>query len=264
MLEDRILHSPASVTASPTSASRDAESNSYPAVLQHLLGEKFEVKNFGVSGRDVAEERRQTYWKENAFRMRPTSSLTSLSSSSAPTTRSRRTGRITCPGSPPTWAAMVDHFAALDSKPKIYLCLPAPFTKTQWGINEESVANEVIPAIRKVAAEKNSQSSTSTPRSRQTGMFRTTFTRCRWREADGRDCVAAIQIIALHKFYESRASTLLSDDCESCGARNCHCVLSLFSSAGCSPESRTPDPGIRQSPTRWMGRKPACLSSLLH
>jgi len=50
--------------------------------------------------------------------------------------------------------AMVELFAALESKPKIYLCLPVPVYKTQWGINEESVVGEVIPAIRKVAADK--------------------------------------------------------------------------------------------------------------
>jgi lysophospholipase L1-like esterase len=50
--------------------------------------------------------------------------------------------------------ALVDHFAAIDPAPKIYLCLPVPVYKTLSGINEESVSGEIIPAIKKVAAEK--------------------------------------------------------------------------------------------------------------
>ena len=41
--------------------------------------------------------------------------------------------------------------------PKIFLCLPVPVYKTQWGINEEIVAGEIIPIIKKVAAEKKAE-----------------------------------------------------------------------------------------------------------
>src|ERR1041384_7347597 len=43
------------------------ESNSYPAVLQHFLGNKFEVRNFGVSGATLLKKGDKPYWKEHAF-----------------------------------------------------------------------------------------------------------------------------------------------------------------------------------------------------
>ena len=130
------------------------ESNSYPAVLQHLLGETFEVKNFGVSGATLLKKGDKPYWKEKAFKnatdFKPHIVVIKLGTNDSKP--QNRTNYMS--GFAADLAAMVDHFTALDSKPKVYLCLPAPVYKTQWGINEESVANEVIPAIKKVAAEK--------------------------------------------------------------------------------------------------------------
>ncbi len=129
------------------------ESNSYPAVLQRLLGETFEVKNFGVSGATLLKKGDKPYWKERAFKsateFKPDIVIMKLGTNdSKPQNRTNLTEFAT------DLAAMVDHFANLGTKPKIYLCLPAPVYKTQWGINEESVASEIIPAIKKVAEEK--------------------------------------------------------------------------------------------------------------
>src|ERR1044072_7428681 len=43
------------------------ESNSYPAVLQRLLGEKYEVSNFGVSGATMLKRGDKPYWEMSAF-----------------------------------------------------------------------------------------------------------------------------------------------------------------------------------------------------
>src|ERR1041385_4099754 len=129
------------------------ESNSYPSVLQHLLGEKFEVKNFGASGATLLKKGDKPYWKEKVFKsatdLKPNIVVIKLGTNdSKPQNRTNITDFVTA------LAAMVEHFSALETKPRIYLCLPVPVYRTQWGINEDSVANEVIPAIRKVAAEK--------------------------------------------------------------------------------------------------------------
>jgi lysophospholipase L1-like esterase len=129
------------------------ESNSYPAVLQQLLGEKFEVKNFGISGVTLLKKGDKPYWNETAFTnatdFKPNIVVIKLGTNdSKPQNRTNITEFAT------DLAAMVDHFAALDGKPRIYLCLPVPVYKTQWGINEESVSAEVIPAIKQVAVKK--------------------------------------------------------------------------------------------------------------
>src|ERR1043166_2244805 len=129
------------------------ESNSYPSVLQHLLGEKFEVKNFGASGATLLKKGDKPYWKEKVFKnatdFKPNIVIIKLG-----TNDSKPQNRTNITDFASDLRAMVEHFAALESQPRIYLCLPVPVYKTQWGINEDSVANEVIPAIRKVAAEK--------------------------------------------------------------------------------------------------------------
>lgn len=131
------------------------ESNSYPAVLGKLLGDKYEVKNFGVSGATLLKQGDNPYWRQGAFKKaadsRPDIVVIKLGTNDTkPQNRTNHMSQFAA-----DLAAMVEHFAALESKPKIYLCLPVPVYKTQWGINEDSVAREVIPAIKKVAAEKN-------------------------------------------------------------------------------------------------------------
>jgi acyl-CoA thioesterase I len=129
------------------------ESNSYPAVLQRLLGGNFEVQNFGVSGATLLKKGDHPYWNEEAFKQ-ATAFKPNIVVIKLGTNDSKPQNRTNIAEFASDLRAMVDHFVALETKPRIYLCLPVPVFQTQWGINEESVANEVIPAIKKVAAEK--------------------------------------------------------------------------------------------------------------
>jgi acyl-CoA thioesterase-1 len=129
------------------------QSNSYPAVLQRLLGERFEVKNFGVSGATLLKKGDKPFWQMTAFTnasaFKPNIVVIKLG-----TNDSKPQNRTNIAEFAADLSAMVDHFAGLESKPKICLCLPVPVFKTLSGINEESVAGEVITAIKKVAAQK--------------------------------------------------------------------------------------------------------------
>lgn len=53
-----------------------------------------------------------------------------------------------------SYQALIDTFQTITPQPKIYLCLPVPVYETKWGINDSTVVNGVIPAI-KAMAEKN-------------------------------------------------------------------------------------------------------------
>ena len=46
----------------------EREVNSYPAVLQKLLGEGYDVKNFGVSGATLLKSGDKPYWKQSEFK----------------------------------------------------------------------------------------------------------------------------------------------------------------------------------------------------
>ena len=132
---------------------RQRRENNYPKVLGGLLGDGYEVRNFGVSGATLLKKGDRPYWKLGAFR---------AAKEFAPSIVVIKLG--TNDSKPQNWkhaaeyhadlAAMVDEFAKLASKPKIYLCKPVPVVRDRWGINEKVVKGEVIPKIVAVASEK--------------------------------------------------------------------------------------------------------------
>jgi lysophospholipase L1-like esterase len=46
---------------------------------------------------------------------------------------------------------MIKEFQALPSHPKAYACLPPPAFPGNWGITEDVIRDEVIPAIKQAA-----------------------------------------------------------------------------------------------------------------
>src|SRR6266404_2019025 len=129
------------------------ETNCYPVVLGKLLGHRFEVKNFGVSGATLLKNGDLSYWNLPQFEQ-----LTGF----APQAVILALG--TNDSKPQNWKhgdefadnlrTMLDHLTALRSHPKIWVCLPPPVYESKWGINEATVRQEIIPAIKQVAQEK--------------------------------------------------------------------------------------------------------------
>ena len=130
----------------------EREKNCYPAVLGQLLGAGYEVKNFGVSGATLLKNGDKPYWKQGAFQ---------AATDFAPQIVVIKLG--TNDTKPQNWkrkeefagdlAAMVEQFAGLPSKPKVWLCLPVPVHRANFGINAPGL-DEAMALIRQVAAEK--------------------------------------------------------------------------------------------------------------
>jgi lysophospholipase L1-like esterase len=131
----------------------DRAKNNYPAALGRLLGPGYEVRNFGVNGATLLKKGDKPHWRLKAFQQ---------ATDFAPNVVVIKLG--TNDTKPQNWkhgadfaadlAAMADHFAALSSKPAVWLCLPVPVYQTRWGINEKTLTGEVIPTIRTVAERK--------------------------------------------------------------------------------------------------------------
>ena len=125
---------------------RDRAKNSYPAVLGRLLGDGYDVRNFGVSGATLLKKGDKPYWKLKAFQQ---------ASDFQPNVVIIKLG--TNDSKPQNWRhkadfdgdlrALADHFTALPSKPTVWLCLPVPVYQTRWGINEKTVKGEISPII---------------------------------------------------------------------------------------------------------------------
>jgi lysophospholipase L1-like esterase len=127
--------------------------NAYPAVLGRLLGTNYQVVNFGVSGRTLLRKGDYPYWNEAAFR-NATNSGAKIVTIKLGTNDSK----------PYNWrykdqfardlGELIDVFANLPSRPKVYLCLPVPAYAVNFDINPEVIKDEIIPIIKHVARQK--------------------------------------------------------------------------------------------------------------
>lgn len=121
-------------------------SQGYPAQLQAMMGEKWEILNFGVGGRTLLRKA-DPLALGRALKSNPDVVVIMLGTNDSKTN---------------TWSAhksefigdyvgVIKQFQALASKPKVLVCLPVPAFPGNWGISETIIANEIIPAIREVA-----------------------------------------------------------------------------------------------------------------
>jgi acyl-CoA thioesterase-1 len=132
----------------------DRARNSYPKVLGDMLGDGYDVRNLGVTGATVLYSGDLAYRKQKEFqaatRFKPNVVVIELGTNDS---------------KPQNWRyrdwfagdlrSMIDHFAALPSKPKIWLCKPAPVVRDRSGINAKVVRSEIIPTIERIAKEKS-------------------------------------------------------------------------------------------------------------
>lgn len=134
-------------------------STNYPSVLQRDLGTaKYEVKNFGASGRTLMKNGKEfdgsasSYWDheryQNALKYNPDIVVIKLGTNDAKKInwdhiKDQYTG---------DYIELVNSFKALASEPKIYICYPLPlFGPGNW-INEDKViTEEMMPMIDQVA-----------------------------------------------------------------------------------------------------------------
>src|SRR4051794_25700025 len=134
----------------------DREHNSYPAQLQKLLGDGYQVRNFGVSGATLLKNGDKPYWKEKAFdeakEFKPKVVIIKLGTNDS---------------KPQNWSHkdefladakdLIAAFAALESKPTIYVCRPVPAFPGNFGISDQVIHEEVIPLLDEAAKAKDAK-----------------------------------------------------------------------------------------------------------
>lgn len=139
-----------SITFGSGIESRDTYS--YPAQLGEMLGDDWDVRNFGVSGATMLKVSNKPYWKERAFAsaiaFAPHVVVIKLGTNDSK-------NHWDADNYEADYAEMIDAFAALGTKPRIWLCLPVPVYQDKWQIRESVVSEEVIPILKKIAREKN-------------------------------------------------------------------------------------------------------------
>lgn len=125
---------------------------SYPVILDSLLGPKYSVLNCGRSATTLQQKGDFPYWisKEfsNVFVFRPNIIIVKLG------TNDTKPQNWNDKNFENDYQTLIDTLKTISTNPKIYLCLPVPVFKTEWGINDSTLVNGVLPII-KILAQKN-------------------------------------------------------------------------------------------------------------
>lgn len=135
-------------------AASDRLNKSYVGLLRQMLGDKYDVRNFGVSGATACRNTYKPYDKCKLFaeakEFQPNIVTIALGTNDS---------------QPRVWNSesfaenfekdltyLCHEFANLESKPIIYLCLPIPVILSErWQHQPKVLSDEILPKIRKVA-----------------------------------------------------------------------------------------------------------------
>ena len=128
---------------------REPEST-YPMRLAELLGNKYEVQNFGENGATLSCEADKPYVKQQAYKKsleyKPNIVVISLGTNdSKPHNISSEKNILNDAKN------LVLSYRQIDTKPKIYLCRPIPVETDRWGISEKGISENIWPKIEKAA-----------------------------------------------------------------------------------------------------------------
>lgn len=132
---------------------------SYPARLQALLGDKYEVKNFGQSGATMLKKGDVPYWNvpayKNSLNYKPNIVIIMLGGNDSKPQNWKFKNEFQ-----DNYIEMINEYKKLTSHPKVYVNTQTAVyngTKGNFGITEPVILNEVIPRTRNAASLSNSE-----------------------------------------------------------------------------------------------------------
>lgn len=128
--------------------------NSYPAQLQAMLGEAFEVRNFGVSGRTLLSKGDLPYIKTSEYQQvlafQPDIVFIKLGTNDSKSHNRRYLSDFVG-----DYKALIESFRALSSHPRIILLTPVPaYTEPDTvNITTSVIRDRILPMVEQVAYE---------------------------------------------------------------------------------------------------------------
>ena len=135
-------------------ALKEPARDAYPAQLARLLGDAYEVRNFGVSAATLMDAGNFTYRTrpahDEALAWRPDVVVIALG------TNDTKVDNIAKHPDDfvPSYRGLIGRFRAANPEAKIVLCLPPPAFPEAMGIAECVLVAEILPRIRLVATEE--------------------------------------------------------------------------------------------------------------
>jgi alpha-L-fucosidase/lysophospholipase L1-like esterase len=130
---------------------RDPARNSYPAQLQRILGDGWQVRNFGLGGRTLLRKGDFPYWIEKELvevkAFNPDVVVIKLGTNdSKPQNWVHRDEFIS------NYEQFIQQFQKLPSSPRVFICTPVPAFPGDWGIRDSVIRDEICPMIRTLGA----------------------------------------------------------------------------------------------------------------
>ena len=127
--------------------------NSYPAQLGRILqmfDNEWQTQNFGVSGATLLRNADKPYVQQSAYNQvlsaRPDAVIIMLG-----TNDSKAWNWVYKDDFVSDYSSLIDAFAELPSKPKIWICNPVPAFSDNFGISNPLIKDEIIPLVNHVA-----------------------------------------------------------------------------------------------------------------
>lgn len=122
----------------------------YPEQLQKLLGDGYEVRNYGLGGRTLLKKGDFPYWFEEKYK-EALSWIPDVVIIKLGTNDSKPQNWIYKDDFEGNYREFIQTFKKLPGKRRIYICTPIPVFKEAFDINASVVKDEMIPIINNIA-----------------------------------------------------------------------------------------------------------------
>jgi acyl-CoA thioesterase I len=126
----------------------------YPNQLQKLLGDNYEVRNYGLGGRTLLKRGDFPYWQEQKYK-EAMAWLPDIVIIKLGTNDSKPQNWIYSEEFEHDYREFIQSFKRFPGKRKIFICTPIPVYKDGFGITATVVSDEIIPMTQKVAKSEN-------------------------------------------------------------------------------------------------------------
>ena len=124
-------------------------SNSYPSLLDGLLGDGFNVLNCGQGGATMLKKSDHSYWNTNEMYIllafKPDIITIALG------TNDSKTHNWNADCYEQDYMAMIDMLKDSYPESEILICLPPPAFNHAWGINDSTITAGIIPILQRIA-----------------------------------------------------------------------------------------------------------------
>ncbi|WP_420401903.1 GDSL-type esterase/lipase family protein [Flagellimonas sp.] len=134
------------------------EMNAYPKQLQHLLGDAYQVENFGVSGNTLLQKGDHPYWESDAYQ-KALAFAPDIVFIKLGTNDSKQQNRVYLDTDfEKDYAQLIQSFKTQNEDTRVVLLLPVPsFLEDSTSIWNPIIQDKIIPLTQKVAYETGSE-----------------------------------------------------------------------------------------------------------